>query len=71
LDDCNREVRAAPRSQTFSAPISRKVGSWDSLSASFPESLVEFPYQDQAAVGSDAGTLEINLVRGVEGELKG
>jgi hypothetical protein len=32
-----------------------------------PESLVEFPHQDQAAVGSDAGTLEIDLERGVEG----
>ena len=36
-----------------------------------PESLVEFAHQDQAAVGSDAGTLEIDLKRGVEGELKG
>jgi hypothetical protein len=36
-----------------------------------PESLVEFPHQDQAAVGSDAGTLEIDLERGVAGELKG
>jgi len=35
------------------------------------ESLVEFAHQDQAAVGSDAGTLEIDLERGVEGELKG
>jgi hypothetical protein len=50
-----------------------------------PESLVEFAHQDQAAVGSDAGTLDaasarnylkeaalkIDLERGVEGELKG
>ena len=36
-----------------------------------PESLVEFAHQDQAAVGSDARTLEIDLERGVEGELKG
>jgi hypothetical protein len=36
-----------------------------------PESLVEFPNQDEAAVGSDAGTLEIDLERRVEGELKG
>jgi hypothetical protein len=36
-----------------------------------PESLVELPHQDKAAVGSDAGTLEIDLERGVEGELKG
>jgi hypothetical protein len=36
-----------------------------------PESLVEFAHQDQAAVGSDPGTLEIDLERGVEGELKG
>jgi hypothetical protein len=31
-----------------------------------PESLVEFAHQDQAAVGSNAGTLEIDLERGVE-----
>jgi hypothetical protein len=36
-----------------------------------PESLVEFAHQDQAAVGGDPGTLEIDLERGVEGELKG
>jgi hypothetical protein len=36
-----------------------------------PESLVEFAYQDQAAVGGDAGSLEIDLERDVEGELKG
>jgi hypothetical protein len=36
-----------------------------------PESLVEFAHQDQAAVGRDPGTLEIDLERGVEGELKG
>jgi len=36
-----------------------------------PESLVEFAHQDQAAVGSDARTLKIDLERGVEGELKG
>jgi len=36
-----------------------------------PESLVEFAHQDQAAVGSDAGALEINLERAVEGKLKG
>ncbi len=35
-----------------------------------PESLVEFAHQDQAAVRSDAGTLEIDLERYVEGELK-
>jgi hypothetical protein len=46
-----------------------------------PESLAEFAHQDQAAVGlpprgfgrrvgSDAGALEIDLERGVEGELK-
>jgi hypothetical protein len=35
-----------------------------------PESLVEFAHQDQAAVGGDAGTLEIDLERGVEGELE-
>jgi hypothetical protein len=31
---CNREVRAAPRFQIFSELMSRKVGSWESLSAS-------------------------------------
>jgi len=36
-----------------------------------PESLVEFVHQDQAAVGSDARTLEFGLERRVEGELKG
>jgi len=35
-----------------------------------PESLVKFAYQDQAAVGSDAGTLEIDFERSVERELK-
>jgi len=36
-----------------------------------PESLVEFPHQDQVAVGGDTGTLEIDLERGVKRELKG
>jgi len=36
-----------------------------------PESLVEFAHQDQAAVGGDAGALEIDLESGVEGKLKG
>ncbi len=35
-----------------------------------PASFVKFAYQDQAAVGSDAGTLEIDFERSVEGELK-
>jgi hypothetical protein len=35
-----------------------------------PESLVEFPHQDQAAGRSDAGTLEIDLERGVEGDMR-
>ena len=35
------------------------------------ESLVEFAHQNHAAVGGDAGTLEIDFERGVEGELKG
>jgi hypothetical protein len=39
--------------------------------SSEPESLVEFAHQDQAAVGSDAGPLEIDLEGGVKGELKG
>ncbi len=30
------------------------------------ETLVEFAHQDQAAVGGDAGTLEIELETGVE-----
>src|ERR1019366_7916810 len=37
-NDCNREVSAAPRSQVFSEPISRKVGSCESRSASFTSS---------------------------------
>jgi len=35
-----------------------------------PESLVEFPHQDPAAGRSDAGTLEIDLERGVEGDMR-
>jgi hypothetical protein len=34
------------------------------------ESLVELAHQDQAAVGSDARALKIDLEGGVEGELK-
>lgn len=41
---------------------------FDQLSES--ESLVKFAYQDRAAVGRDAGTLEIDFERSVEGELK-
>jgi hypothetical protein len=36
-----------------------------------PHSFVEFAHQDQAAVGSEAGTLEIDLERRAEGELRG
>src|ERR1019366_4049104 len=36
--DCKREVKAAPRSQIFSEPISRNVGSWETRSASFMSS---------------------------------
>ena len=36
--DCKREVNAAPRSQIFFDPISRKVGSCDSRAASFRSS---------------------------------
>src|ERR1039458_2079032 len=36
-----------------------------------PEPLVEFTHQDQATFRSDAGALELDLERGVEGELKG
>jgi len=35
------------------------------------EPLVEFAHQNQATVRSDAGALELDLERGVEGELKG
>jgi hypothetical protein len=35
------------------------------------QSLVDFAYQNEAAVGGDAGTLKIDLERGIEGELKG
>ena len=37
-NDCNREVRAAPRSQIFSEPIRGKVGSCESRSALFTSS---------------------------------
>ena len=36
-----------------------------------PVSLVQFPRQNQAAVGGDEGALEIDPERGVGGELKG
>ena len=42
---------------------------FDQLSES--EALVEFAHQDQTAIGGDVGALEIDLERGVEGELKG
>jgi hypothetical protein len=35
-----------------------------------PKPLVEFAHQDQAAVGSNARTLEADLERGIEGKLK-
>ena len=35
------------------------------------ESLLELAHQDQAAVGSSTGTLEIDLERGVKRDLKG
>ena len=34
------------------------------------QSFAEFPHQNQAAVGGDVGALEIDLDKGVEGELK-
>ncbi|HJY88025.1 MAG TPA: hypothetical protein VKE24_14420 [Candidatus Acidoferrales bacterium] len=36
-----------------------------------PEALVKFARQDQAAIRGPAGTLELDLERGVEGEVKG
>ena len=36
-----------------------------------PESLVEFAHPDKTSVGSDVGTLEIDLERAVELVLKG
>jgi hypothetical protein len=36
--DCKREVKAAPRSQIFREPMSRKVGSWESRAASLTSS---------------------------------
>jgi hypothetical protein len=36
--DCKREVNAAPRSQIFREPMSRKVGSWESRAASLTSS---------------------------------
>jgi hypothetical protein len=35
------------------------------------QSLIQLANQNQAAIGSHAGTFEIDLERGVEGELKG
>jgi len=35
------------------------------------QSLIQLANQNQTAIGSHAGTLEIDLERGVEGELKG
>jgi hypothetical protein len=35
-----------------------------------PEPLVEFAHQDQAAVGSDARTLEADLENSIKGKLK-
>ena len=46
------------------------IGQMLSDQFSEPESLVEFAHQDQAAIGGDARTLEIDLERGVERELK-
>jgi hypothetical protein len=37
-NDWSRDVRAAPRSQIFSEPVNRKVGSWESLWASLTSS---------------------------------
>jgi hypothetical protein len=37
-NDCRREVNAAPRSKTFSEPMSRKAGSCESRSASLTSS---------------------------------
>jgi hypothetical protein len=42
---------------------------WDEISQA--ESLVPFADHNQAPVGGDSGTLEIDLPRSVEGELKG
>jgi len=36
-----------------------------------PQSLVQFPDHNQAAIGGDPRSLEIDLERGVERELKG
>jgi len=67
-----------PKCRTFSGTVARVFinsdsARWESFEDQFsePEALVEFAHQDQAAIGSDAGTLEINLERGVEGELQG
>jgi len=48
---------------------SRHGGLFDQYSE--PESLIKFAHQDEAAVRGDAGTLAIDLGRGVEGELEG
>jgi hypothetical protein len=70
--DCRPALRDRRRETACSSHDgipSRRGGLGDQFSE--PESLVEFVYQDQAAVGSNAGTLQINLERGAEGELKG
>jgi len=36
-----------------------------------PQSLVDSPHQEQAAVERDVETMQIDLERGVEGKLKG
>jgi hypothetical protein len=48
---------------------SRRGGLGDEFAEA--QTFVQLTNQNQAAVGGDTGTLEINLERGVEGELKG
>jgi hypothetical protein len=109
LEGLQREVSFAPRSQIFSEPINRNVGSCGSRSvvdiliaasdrrltdAAGPpaeaacsfragsrssgrgdeiteaEALIHFADQNQATIGSDARSLEIDLQGRVEGRLK-
>ena len=54
--DCNREVNAAPRSQIFLEPMSRKVGSWErrsaSLTSSYPAQRLYIDCRKRSASGN-------------------
>ena len=54
--DCKREVKAAPRSQIFREPMSRKVGSWESraasLTSSYPANRLYIDCRSRSASGN-------------------